>query len=301
MKVGIFLTPWLEGGEGSVPRWGDVLEKARFAEAVGFDSIWVSDHLLMRFPDEAPRGGWEGWSLIAALAATGERVEIGTLVLCTSWRNPALLAKMASTVDEISNGRLILGLGAGWHEPEFRAFGFSFDHPIARFEEALAIVGPLLRGGHVDFAGTYYEARDCELHPHGPRPLGPPIMIGALANRPRLLRLTTTHADMWNGWLPWVDNRPTSIPPLRTVVDAACSASGRDPATLERSVTIQIDYPGGQLSRDASSRPLTGTPDEIAEALYGFAREGIDHLQVLLNPNTPKTIGNFAAVLRMIA
>jgi alkanesulfonate monooxygenase SsuD/methylene tetrahydromethanopterin reductase-like flavin-dependent oxidoreductase (luciferase family) len=301
MKIGLFLTPWLEGGAGDVPRWADVLEKARLAEAVGFDSIWVSDHLLMRFPGETPRGGWEGWSLVAALAVAVERVEIGTLVLCTAWRNPALLAKMASTVDEISDGRLILGLGAGWHEPEFRAFDFPFDNPISRFEEALAVVCPLLRAGRVDFSGRFYEARDCELRPRGRRPQGPPIMIGALANRSRLLRLTASYADMWNGWLPWADNRPPAIPSLRAAVDAACLAAGRDPVTLARSVTIQIDYPSGRPNHDPSSRPLVGTPEELAEVLRGFAREGIDHLQVLLNPNTPPTIKAFAPVLKLLA
>jgi alkanesulfonate monooxygenase SsuD/methylene tetrahydromethanopterin reductase-like flavin-dependent oxidoreductase (luciferase family) len=273
---------------------------ARLAEAVGFDSIWVSDHLLMRFLGEEARGGWEGWSRVAALAAAVDRVEIGTLVVCTAWRNPALLAKMAETTDEISGGRLILGLGAGWHEPEFRAFGYAFDHLISRFEEALAIIHALLRKGYVDFSGRFYEARDCELRPRGPRPSGPPIMIGALANRPRILQLTAAYADLWNGWLPWTDNRPISVPPLRDAVDAACHAAGRDPATLARSVTVQIDYPGGSPTRDPGSRPLSGSPDFLAETLTGFAREGIDHLQVLLNPHTMASVNEFAAVLKRL-
>jgi alkanesulfonate monooxygenase SsuD/methylene tetrahydromethanopterin reductase-like flavin-dependent oxidoreductase (luciferase family) len=299
LKVGLFLTPWIEGRNGGVPRWDNVLARALYAEQAGFDSIWVSDHLLMQVGEESV-GGWEGWSQIAALAATIPRVEIGALVMCALWRNPALLAKMADTVDEISGGRLILGVGAGWHEPEFRAFGYPFDRRLTRFEEAMAIILPLLRTGRVDFAGEFYSARECELRPRGPRPEGPPIMIGALANRPRMLRLAAEHADIWNAWLAWEENSPAAIPALREAVDAACLAAGRDPITLARSVSAQIDFPDAQANRDPAARPLTGTPEELAGALRGFAREGIDHVQVVLNPNTLASIERFAPALTLL-
>jgi alkanesulfonate monooxygenase SsuD/methylene tetrahydromethanopterin reductase-like flavin-dependent oxidoreductase (luciferase family) len=300
LKVGLFLTPWVEARAGGAPRWADVLERARLAEQAGFDSIWVSDHLLMQPEGEERVGGWEGWSQIAALAAIVPRVEIGALVMCALWRNPALLAKMADTVDEISGGRLILGLGAGWHEPEFRAFGYPFDHRLDRFAEAMAIIHPLLRTGHVDFAGEYYSVRDCELRPRGPRPHGPPIMIGALANRPRLLRLAAAYADVWNAWLAWQDNCPAAIPALRRAVDAASFDAGRDPATLARSVSVQIDYPDAGANREPDARPLAGSPQELALALRGFAAEGIDDVQVVLNPNTVASVERFAPVLEML-
>src|SRR5262252_149957 len=146
---------------------------AQQAEMDGFDSIWLADHLLYRKSGEPTRGIWECWTMLAALAEATRRVEIGPLVLCNSFRNPAILAKMATTLDEVSGGRLVLGLGAGWNEPEYQAFGLPFDHRVDRFEEALQIIGPLLREGHVDYEGTYYQARDCDDVPRGPRPEGP--------------------------------------------------------------------------------------------------------------------------------
>src|SRR5829696_9057284 len=215
---------------------------AKRAEEAGFDSFWVPDHLLFRFPDVHQQGAWDAWSLLAALAATTKTMEIAPLVACSSFRNPALIAKMADTVDEISGGRLILGLGAGWHEPEYSAFGYPFDHRASRFAEALTIITTLLREGQIDFAGDYYQARDCELRPRGPRPGGPPILVaGGTPAGPRMVRLGVERADMWNQWLVWGRSWPDAIPPLRELVDAACTASGRDPASLERTVAIQVD------------------------------------------------------------
>jgi alkanesulfonate monooxygenase SsuD/methylene tetrahydromethanopterin reductase-like flavin-dependent oxidoreductase (luciferase family) len=125
-------------------------------------------------------------------------------------------------------------------------------------------------------------------------------MIGALANRPRMLRLVVEPADIWNAWLPWRDNAPSAIPPLRAAVDAACEAAGRDPATLRRSVSVQIDYPDAEPNRDPESRPLSGTPEELAEAMRGFACEGIEHVQVVLNPNTLASYERFAPVLGLL-
>jgi alkanesulfonate monooxygenase SsuD/methylene tetrahydromethanopterin reductase-like flavin-dependent oxidoreductase (luciferase family) len=297
MKVGVFLTPWGEGGDGSDPTWQDVLHRAQLAEAIGADSIWVSDHLQME-PEPGERlAGWEGWSQIAALAAVVPRVEIGALVMCALWRNPALLARMADTVDEISGGRLILGLGSGWHEPEFRAYGFPFDHRIDRFAEALAVIVPLLREWQVDFAGRYVSARECELRPRGPRRSGPPIMIGALANRPRVLSLAVQYADLWNAWHSWQANTPEAVLPALAAVDAACTAAGRNPATLLRSVSVQIDYPDGVPNRAPGAQPLRGSPQALAEVLHGFAGIGIDHLQVVLNPNSARSIERFGLAL----
>ncbi len=295
LKVGLMLPDTeLEMGGGSA-RWNDLLRMAQLAEEMGFDSIWVSDHLIFRFEGHAPQGVWECWSLLAALAAVTQRVDLGPLVSCTSFRNPALLAKIAATIDEISGGRLILGLGAGWHAPEYTAFGYPFDHRVSRFAEALAIIHGLLRHGQVDLDGTYYQARDCELRPRGPRLQGPPIMIGTTGER--MLQLTAQYADLWNAWGV---NTPQDVIEPRTKVDAACVALGRDPASLDRSCTVLLDL------ADAAGRPrekppyLTGDPEVIAETLRGHAREGISHVQIVLDPNSLEGVEALAPMLEYL-
>ncbi len=302
LQVGAFI-PIVEGEmDGGSPRGSDVLAMARMAEAVGFDSIWIPDHLLIRDEGRDPQGVWESVALLGALTVATSRVEIGALVMATSFRNPTLLAKIADTVDELSGGRFILGLGIGRHEPEHRAFGYAFDHQVDRFEEALQIIIPLLRDGRVDFDGAYYAARSCALRPRGPRANGPPILIGALGTGPRMLGLTARYADLWNGWLTWGRSWPDAIPPIRDKIDAACEAAGRDPATLARTVAILVQVPGQpsnlvSTSPTGSGDPLTGSPEEIADALRGFAREGISHVQVIHAPSTVAGIEAFAPIL----
>ena len=178
--------------------WNELQSMARRIEELGYDSIWVGDHLLYRVADEPPRAPWEAWTLMSALAAITNRVELGILVACTAFHNPAVLAKKAATIDEISNGRFILGLGAGWHEPEYRAFGFPFDHRVGRFEESFTVIRTLLRDGEIDFAGLYHQIRDCALTPRGPRPDGPPLLIGSFGDR--MLQITLPHVAYWNAW-----------------------------------------------------------------------------------------------------
>ena len=298
LKVGIQL-PEVE----YVASWREQRLMAQRAEELGFDSIWVGDHLLYRPPGEEPKGPWEAWTLLGAIAAVTERVEIGPLVACTSFHNPAMIAKKAATLEEISGGRLILGLGAGWNEPEYRAFGYPFDHRVSRFEEAFTIIRTLLRDGHVDFHGRYYEAHDCILHPRGPRPQGPPLMVGSY--RERMLRITLPHVQSWNAWFAHYGNRPEGLPPLRSTVDAACHEVGRDPATLERTVAILVALTGAtsRVSADPTDQavpPLRGTTEELAESLRGFARAGIAHVQLVLDPNTLAAIEEFAPVLEIL-
>ncbi|HET7092166.1 MAG TPA: LLM class flavin-dependent oxidoreductase [Thermomicrobiales bacterium] len=295
LKIGVQL-PEVE----YVATWPEIVQMARRTEALGYDSLWIGDHLLYRNQGEAPKAPWEAWSMMAALAAVTERVEIGPLVACTGFHNPAMLAKKAATLEEISGGRLILGLGAGWNKPEYDAYGYPYDHRVSRFEEAFTIIRQLLREGRADFHGQYCDANDCLLMPRGPRREGPPIMIGSQGAR--MLEITLPYVESWNAWYAWFDNRPEKLAAILANLDAACRAAGRDPATLERTCALLVAMPGakGRAPGDPTDRgtqPLRGTTEELAETMRAFARLGIGHIQLVLDPNTAEGIEAFAPVL----
>ncbi len=273
------------------------------AEELGFDSLWVGDHLLYKPTGRPPIGPWEAWTSLAGLSEATSRVENGPLDASTSFHSPAMLAKMAATVDEISGGRLILGLGAGWNEADYSAFGFPYDHRASRFEEAFTIIRTLLREGYIDFSGTYYEIRDCTLVPRGPRPEGPPLMLGSMGER--MLRFAAPHIDSWNAWHDWYGNTPEGLAPLNATVDEAVRASGRDPAEVERTTTVLVQLTGGEgrLSGGEFARPtppIKGTAEQIAEGLRAYAEIGIGHVQLVLDPITVEAIEELAPVLELL-
>ena len=281
-------------------RWPEYVAMASQAESVGFDSVWLGDHLLYRYDDGSTRGPWEMWTMLAALAASTSRIRLGSLVASTAFHSPAMLAKLASTVDEISAGRLILGLGAGWNEPEFRAFGFPFDHRIDRFEEAFTIVRTLLRDGAIDFDGRYFQARDAELLPRPARPGGPPLLIGSIG--PRMLRITLPHVQAWNVWYADTANTPAGLEPHLRLVDEISREVGRDPAEIERTVAVFVQLPGGTGRRSlyvssTPPKPLAGSPDDIAEGLRAYARLGVGEVQLVVDPITSESIEALAPVL----
>ena len=270
-------------------------EFAQQAEEAGCDSVWLYDHLLYRPEGEPTIGIWECWTFLSALAEATQRVELGTLVACNSFRNPALLAKMAITLDEVSQGRSILGVGAGWNKAEYRAFGLPFDHRVSRFEEALQIIRPLLKEGRVDFEGKYYQARDCEIRPLGPRAGGPPLMVGCGGKR--MLRLTAKYADLWNiGYLGQVD---TLVQPRQELLEA-CQETGRDPNTLGVTAMIYIHYPNMMPAPDGlDNPPLAGTPTQIAKAMMAYEQAGVEHVMFHLIPYKPASIRKFEEAVRI--
>jgi probable F420-dependent oxidoreductase len=292
-------------GAGRTVRWAELRELARVAEEVGIDTLFVPDHLIfrrsetVRLPEGESRGVWEVWTILSALAVVTSRVTLGPFVACTGFRNPALLAKMADTLDEVSGGRLILGLGAGWHEPEHAAFGYPFDHRVSRFEEALGIIVPLLREGRVDFQGKYYQARECELRPRGPRPTGPPIWIGA--TRPRMLGLVARYADAYNTDMLPDPAAPDAVKGPFEVLDAACREVGRDPATIVRTAGCFLALEGAE--HDPAGFPsgyLSGSTEQVVERLRALREAGVEHMTFWLSPWTTKGVEQLGRIAEAV-
>jgi alkanesulfonate monooxygenase SsuD/methylene tetrahydromethanopterin reductase-like flavin-dependent oxidoreductase (luciferase family) len=288
MKIGIVLPIAEEDGQTGVPDYPAIRAMAVGAEAAGLDSVWVFDHLLFRF-DGVTTGIHECWTVLAAVAEATRRVELGSLVMCTGFRNAALLAKMAATLDHISAGRLILGIGAGWHDPEYEAFGYPTDHKVTRFEESLAVITGLIRTGRADIAGRFVTARDAVLVP----PARPDLPILVAAKRPRMLELTARHADAWN--LAWFGRPDERLAKTRGELLEACRTVGRDPASLSITVGVTVRYPveAAPPAEPPTAPALTGTPQEIAEGLAEHAAAGTDHLIAALEPSTPQTLAAF--------
>ncbi|HYO42390.1 MAG TPA: LLM class flavin-dependent oxidoreductase [Candidatus Limnocylindrales bacterium] len=289
MKIGMVL-PMNEADGPGAGAWPRIRQLALFAEAGGLDSLWVYDHLIFRMPGEAEDGIHEAWTLLSALAAVTERAALGTIVLGTGFRPPALTAKMAATLDEVAGGRLILGLGTGWHEPEYAAFGYPFDHRAGRFEDALAIILPLLRGERVTYGGRWHQVDDAVLIPPPPRPTRLPGRVPILiaAKGERVLRMVARHADAWNAaWFGFPDERFAT---RRADLVSACEAEGRDPAEIIVTAGITIDSQTAENARPGSPTALPADVDTVARALDAWRDEGVGHVQVDLRPADERTI-----------
>jgi probable F420-dependent oxidoreductase len=283
------------GSHASTPRpFAEVRAFAETAEAAGFDSLWAFDHVLFRFPDQAERGALEPWTVLALLGSATTRIGLGSLVLGARFRHPALLAKMAVTLDEATGGRLTLGVGAGWHDPEYRAFGFPLDHRLSRTEEAFRILRPLLDGERVTFRGRFWETEDAVLLPPPARRI--PLLSSARAGR--MMRIVARHADAWNGaWVARPDDRGLAarVAELRQ----ACEEVGRDPATLALTAGVAVRYPEAQGPGPTGDRDkdLMGDASAVAAGLRAFAEAGFSEVMVWLEPMSVKSVERLAASL----
>lgn len=313
MKIGVVLPHWIGSLAGATPSAPDSVAIGRAAESIGFDSLWLVDHFywepyadLLEQGFELPQdsrgirsGAWECWTMLAALAVATQRVELGTLVTNTGYRNPALFAHMVKTVDSLSNGRVILGLGAGDFHTEHTTHGYPWDHRVGRFEEALQIIAPLLRGERVTLDGRFYQVHDAALLPEGPRPSGPPILIGLIHGGPRMQRLVAQWADDWNTWIAFRDSRASAYVQHVSSMSAALERYGRDPSTLRRNVTVGVVVPGHDFNFPGA-RPLAGTSEEVAEDLHRFVALGVDHLTILLRPFTVAALDWMGQVIEIL-
>ena len=279
-------------------RWPEYVAMARAAEGTGFDSIWLGDHLLYRDDGRPERGPWDAWTLLAGLAAVTRRVKLGPLVACAGFHPPAILARMAATVDEVSGGRLVLGLGAGWNRTEFDAFGIPFDHRASRFEEAFEIVRRLLAGERVTRHGSYFSVHDAVLLP--PPARRPTLMVGSTGER--VLSIALPHVDAWNTWFDWFGNTPDGFAARNAEIDAAATRAGRDPREIRRSACVRIVLDGRASERPITdeSPPLEGPADRIAEGLREMAEAGADEAILVVTPNTERSIRELGGALALL-
>ncbi len=287
MDVGVQL-PEVE----RVVRWPEYVAMARAAEAVGFDAIWVGDHL--QYGGERPEAGpWEAWTTLSALAQATERVALGPLVACAGFHPPAVMAKMASTIDEISGGRFVLGIGSGWNDLEFKAFSIPLDKRVSRFEEAFAIIRGLLDGERVTFEGRYFTAEDAVLLP--PPRRRTPIMVGS--NGPRMLSIALPHADAWNTWWDDYGNDPEKFAELNERISGAAREAGRDPADVRRSACVLVEAEPGARERPARRQAPPVRAERLPEHLDALAAAGADEAILVLNPITEASIRRVGELL----
>ncbi|HTS14524.1 MAG TPA: LLM class flavin-dependent oxidoreductase, partial [Candidatus Sulfotelmatobacter sp.] len=297
IELGLVLPSEAAWTDGSTPHWSEIRELALRAEAMGFDTVWVPDELLWRRADGSAQGWWECVAMTGAVAAATSRVKVGTWILSALHRNPAITAKAVETLDEISGGRFVFGLGSGHAGKQAHAFGLPEDHVVGRFEEALEIIVPLLRAGRADFEGAYHAARELEQRPVGPRPGRIPIMIGA--GGPKMLSLAARHADIWS-WYVNERSDPAEFAARLAALDAACLEIGRDPATIGRSAGIIIEPTDATGAAEALAVPLRGTAGEIADGIREFRTAGFTQVEVLLWPRTLAALEAMAPVLELL-
>ena len=276
-------------------RWPELASMARRAEAVGFDSVWVGDHYLYRDDGRPERGPWEAWATLAGLASVTDRVTIGPLVACAGFHAPAVLAKTAATVDEISGGRLVLGIGAGWNRSEFEAFGIPYDRRASRFEEAFSVIRRLLAGDRVTFDGTFVTVQDAVLLPAPARRV--PLMVGSTGER--VLRAALPFADAWNTWFDTYGNTAEGFRELNDRVSGVAASVGRDPDEIDRSacVLVAIDGGSGERPADPAGPHVAGSVDDIADHLRALADTGADEAIVVADPITERSIEWLGEVL----
>lgn len=296
LGFGLVLPMLQQPVDGATPRWSEIAAVASRAEAMGFETVWTADEIVWRFPDwPGPRGWWECLAMTGAVAATTSSIQVGTWVLSALHRNPGMIASAAETLDEISGGRFVLGLGAGHHGGGAGEFGYPVGKTVSRYAESLEIVVPMLRGETVTFEGDFHRAEGAEVLPHGPRPGQVPLMLGG--HSPRTMTLAATHADIWSAFAT-ASSLPGAFEPLTRALDQICESIGRDPASISRSVGVFVEPGEAKVAEGLGfGTCITGSSDQIIETLAGFASAGVTRVEIVPYPNTIETLEILTPVL----
>jgi len=294
MKIGVMIPVGDGDGEsGGTPGWAEISRFAKTAESSGLDSVWLADHFFYQAPDGQTYGMHEAWTLLSAIAAVTTRVELGTMVLCGSFRDPGVVAKMAATLDLVSDGRVVLGVGAGWHDPEYEAFGLPTDHRVGRFAEWLEIVARLVRGETVSLDGKYHQVREAVLAPAAQRRI--PILIAA--TRPRMLDLTAQWADAWNtAWFGPVDDK---VRGRLGELDDALTRAGRPGNEVAKTVGITVRDVDQPAPAEPSRNAIDGSVEELAKVMKDYEALGVEHLIVSPEPMTARSVERLAEAKRL--
>jgi alkanesulfonate monooxygenase SsuD/methylene tetrahydromethanopterin reductase-like flavin-dependent oxidoreductase (luciferase family) len=305
VAIGLCLPTW-PLRDGSYASWAQMRRLAQSMEALGVDTLWVPDHLQRATPKRGTFGFWECWTILTAAAEATSRIEIGPFIACTGFRNPALLAKMAETLDEVSGGRVVLGLGSGVpaRDPSWSAFGYDGSRHVAKYGEAVEIVARLVHDGTLTFEGEHYRVEGAVIEPRGPRAGGMPVLAAGLGDR--TAQVAARHADRINV------NRAiaTEADALEVMAIArrACEAVGRDPSAL--GVTgwgrLAIDDDGVAVDKPGC---LVGEPAAVAATVRAVRDAGVEHLTLYVgtaeDPSplpalTDETLDRFAPFLEAI-
>jgi alkanesulfonate monooxygenase SsuD/methylene tetrahydromethanopterin reductase-like flavin-dependent oxidoreductase (luciferase family) len=296
LGIGFTLLSMEDPKTGDAPRWEILRRRARLAEDVGFDTVWIADELQWEMEAwDDPRNWWECVALAGAVAASTDSINVGTWVLSALHRNPGITLRAAETLDEISGGRFVFGLGAGHAGRQGEAFGFPSTYTVSRYEEALAIITALRNAGHVSFGGVYYTAQDQVLGPRSSREEAIPLLLGA--HGPRTMRLAVENADIWSAYAT-ESSQPESFVDMIDQLNRICDDLGRDPRSLGRSIGVAVAPPDieptGWL---ADAGTIKGSTDQIIDTFGRFEALGCTRLEVMAAGNADEVIEGLAPVV----
>lgn len=296
VAFGLVLPMFERPVDGVKPTWAEIGALAERGEGLGFDTVWTADEILWRMPEwPGPRGWWECLTMTGAVAASTSTVQVGTWVMSALHHNPAMVASAAETLDEISGGRFVLGLGAGHLGGGAKDFGYPADKIVSRYAEALEIIVPLLRGESVTFKGEFHHADGAVVLPRGPRPGRVPLMLGG--HSPRTMKLAATHADTWSAFAT-TSSLPVAFKTMIEQLDRICEGIGRDPASIGRSVGVFVEPGDAKLAEAIGfGIAITGSIDQITDTISGFADIGVTRVEIFPYPNTIDTLEQLAPVV----